>query len=318
MEANLKVLVTGGAGFIGSHLAESLVLNGHEVTVIDSLSDFLYSRELKKINTRDFASKGIKFYELDLSKDSLDELVGRQEVIINQAGMPGLVKSWSDVNEYFTSNVMALSKLLESARKANITKFIQISTSSVYGSKAVSTENSELRPYSPYGVSKLAAENLVRAYGDNFQIPFCILRYFSVYGPRQRPDMAYQKFISSIIRGDQIEIYGDGLQTRTNTFVSDIVNGTILAMESGDITNNNTYNLAGIQSVTLMEAILEIENQLGAQANIKYAPKRHGDQQETLGDITAAKKDFGYMPKVHFNEGISEQIRWNQSARPNL
>lgn len=312
---NLRVLVTGGAGFIGSHLSESLILNGHEVTVIDSLSDFLYSRDLKEMNIKHFADQGIKFHELDLATDNIDEIVGSQDVIINEAGIPGLIKSWNNFNEYMNSNVLALSKLLESVRKSNISRFIQISTSSVYGKKAISAENSELRPYSPYGVSKLAAENMVRAYGDNFGVPFCILRYFSVYGPRQRPDMAYQKFISAMLKGEEIEVYGDGSQTRTNTFVSDIVNGTILAMESGDKTDKKTYNLSGIQSISLKAAILEIESQLGVQAKIRFAPIRFGDQTETLGDVTAASKDFGYLPKIDFRAGINQQINWNRNVQ---
>jgi nucleoside-diphosphate-sugar epimerase len=310
---NLKVLVTGGAGFIGSHLSETLAMNGHEVTVIDSFSDFLYSRELKESNLVNFASQGILFQKLDLSTDLLDELVQSQDVVINQAGIPGLVKSWSHFSEYMNANVFGLSRLLESVKRSNVSKFIQISTSSVYGKKATGDENSELNPYSPYGVSKLAAENLVRAYSYNFGIPFCILRYFSVYGPRQRPDMAYQKFISAILKGEEIEVFGDGSQTRTNTFVSDIVNGTILAMESRTKTNNKTYNLSGVQSISLSNAISEIQNQIGQKAKIKFSTARFGDQKETLGDISLAKKDFGYSPVIDFTTGINRQIIWNRN-----
>jgi nucleoside-diphosphate-sugar epimerase len=308
----MRVLVTGGAGFIGSHLAETLSLHGHDVTVLDSLSSFLYSRRLKEENISGFSKKGIKFLKLDLLSDPLEEAVINQDVVINEAAIPGLEKSWSHLDVYLSSNVIGLGRLLEATRNVGqLSKFIQISTSSVYGKVATGSEDSALEPYSPYGVSKLAAENLVRSYGYNFGIPHTILRYFSVYGPRQRPDMAYQRFISAISRGEPIVIYGDGSQSRTNTFVTDIVDGTIAAMGAARTSNGKVYNLSGNEEVTLIEAITEIEYQLKKKAIIKFGNARAGDQKITSGDYSQAINDFSYSPKKDFKLGISEQIRWN-------
>ncbi len=309
----MRVLVTGGAGFIGSHLAETLSLHGHQVTVLDSLSSFLYSSRRKEENISGFNRMGIKFHHLNLLSDPLEEIVINQDVVINEAAIPGLEKSWSHLDVYLGSNVIGLGRLLEAAKNVGqLSKFIQISTSSVYGKVATGSEDSVLEPFSPYGVSKLAAENLVRSYGYNFGMPHTILRYFSVYGPRQRPDMAYQKFISAISRGEPIVVYGDGSQSRTNTFVSDIVDGTIAAMHAESKSNGRIYNLSGSEMVTLIEAITEIEYQLKKKAMIKFGNTRAGDQKITSGDFSQANKDFSYSPKKDFKSGIFEQIGWNK------
>ena len=307
----MKILVTGGAGFIGSHLAETLNDFGHNVVAIDSLSSFLYPDKVKIRNIEKFQSNGIEFHKVDLCRDNLEQLVKSSEIIINLAAIPGLVKSWEFFDKYIESNLLAVSKLLESCKNSNVQKFVQISTSSVYGRMATGNENSILNPFSPYGVSKLAAENLVNTYSANFNIPTTILRYFSVYGPRQRPDMAYQKIIKSILSGESIEIYGDGEQSRTNTFVSDIVKGTIEAVEAGNKTDGKTYNLAGRESMTLIQAILIIEKILGKKAKLISLPARDGDQIHTMGDISAAIKDYKYNPTTDFISGIEKQIKWN-------
>jgi len=308
---SVKILVTGGAGFIGSHLAEALNNIGHSLIVIDSLSSFLYPDQVKIKNIENFNSKGIEFHKVDLYRDNIEQFVKSAEVIINLAAIPGLVKSWDFFDKYVESNLLAVGKLLESCKSANVQKLVQISTSSVYGKIATGNENSKLNPFSPYGVSKLAAENLVNAYSANFNIPTTILRYFSVYGPRQRPDMAYQKIIKSVLSGHPIEIYGNGEQTRTNTFVDDIVNGTINAMEAGSETDGKTYNLAGREKISLIEAVHLIEKIIGKKAKIVHTPARDGDQMHTSGDISAAVKDFAFNPTTDFISGIERQIKWN-------
>jgi len=311
----MKILVTGGAGFIGSHLSEKLASEGHRVTVLDSLSSFLYSSELKSRNIENFKQLGINFFRVDLNDPEVGNIVKGMDVVINQAAIPGLVKSWTHLDEYMNSNVVGLGNLLKACSRFKIRKFIQISTSSVYGYEATGNENSDLKPHSPYGVSKLAAEKLVIAYGANFDIPFTILRYFSVYGPRQRPDMAYQKFITSIIDDQPIVVFGDGSQTRTNTYVSDIVDGTISVINAGEISNGKTYNLSGLKSVTLTEAIKIIESINGKAARITFGPAKVGDQKNTEGNISLARKELGYFPGTDFLNGLEAQFVWNYNLR---
>ena len=197
----MKILVTGAAGFIGSHLAEELNEQGHQVVAIDSLSDFLYPREIKERNIQNFKSLGINFFPVDIRSNRIDEIIKGCDYVINEAAIPGLVKSWSHMGSYIEANVLGLQNLLESSVKNEVKRFIQISTSSVYGKDAIGDESSSTNPYSPYGVSKLAAEKLAQAYSENYGLDVTILRYYSVFGPRQRPDMAYFKFIKAIAEG---------------------------------------------------------------------------------------------------------------------
>lgn len=313
----MKILVTGGAGFIGSHLAEKLKLNGHEVTVIDSLSDFLYGTKEKFENMLRFDELGIKFCKRDIATDPLDDLVEKQDVVINAAAIPGLVKSWSHIDAYMSANVIALGRLLEACKTSEIKRFIQISTSSVYGKNAYGNEEATKVPYSPYGVSKLAAENLARAYEANFDLPIVILRYFSVYGPRQRPDMAYQKFINSINNGLPIRVFGTGKQLRSNTYVDDVVDGTILATNLEVKIEGQVFNIAGQEEIELLYAISTIEKIIGKKAVFNFEKKRDGDQYITKGDFSAASMLLGYQPKISFEVGISRQIAWNLSRHQN-
>ncbi len=309
----MKILITGAAGFIGSHLSEYLSRAGHTVTAIDSLSDFLYSAEDKIKNTQHFSELGINFSKVNIAFDVLEEYTEGVDVIVTEAAIPGLVKSWNNLDTYLESNVLGLGRLLDAARKAKVKRFIQISTSSVYGRNAECNEEGMTNPYSPYGVSKLAAENLARAYQENFGLPITILRYFSVYGPRQRPDMAYQKFIKAIIRGDSFTVYGDGRQARSNTYVDDIVKGTALATNLDLRIEGRTINLAGHEKVELLDAITAIEKIIGKKAIYKFEPARAGDQFVTKGDYRLAERVLGYRPEVKFENGISRQIEWEFS-----
>lgn len=309
----MKILVTGGAGFIGSHLAESLSKQNHQVTVVDSISDFLYPAVDKLENIKAFNPKQIVFKKLDLEFDDLNELVTGQDVIINLAAIPGLVKSWSHIDAYMSANVLALGRLLEACKNSEIKRFIQISTSSVYGKNANGNEDATKEPFSPYGVSKLAAENLARAYEANFNLPIVILRYFSVYGPRQRPDMAYQKFIKSINNEQPFKVFGSGKQLRSNTYVDDVVDGTILATNLDLDINGQVFNIAGQESIELLDAISTIERIIGKKAKYSFEEKRDGDQYVTQGDFSAASLSLRYQPKTLFEVGISRQIEWNLS-----
>jgi nucleoside-diphosphate-sugar epimerase len=309
----MKILVTGGAGFIGSHLTEKLSQLNHKVTVIDSMSDFLYPSEYKRENIRFFDPQRVAFKKADLAVDDLSELVTGQDVVINLAAIPGLVKSWSHIEAYMSANVLALGRLLEACKNVKIRRFIQISTSSVYGKNANGNEDSKKEPYSPYGVSKFAAENLARAYEANFNLPVVILRYFSVYGPRQRPDMAYQKFINSIDKGLPFKVFGDGRQLRSNTYVDDVVAATTLATNLDFDLDGRNFNIAGHESIELLYAIRTIERIIGKRANFSFEEKRDGDQYLTQGNYSAASLSFGYKPKITFEDGITRQIDWNLS-----
>lgn len=307
----MKILVTGGAGFIGSHLAEKLTWDGHEVTVLDALSDFLYPRNLKEQNIKEITSHGIRFIQADMAKDNLLPAVEGQQIIINQAAIPGLVKSWTHLDQYVQSNIVGLGRLLEAALRSSIEKFIQISTSSVYGRDAVGNEDSLKTPYSPYGVTKLSAENLVKAYEANFNLDVTILRYFSVYGPRQRPDMAYHKFINAIRRNETITIFGDGHQSRSNTYVGDVVNATIASLYLDDCPGGKVFNIAGSESWELLQVIEKIEDILGKKAIIRFEPTRYGDQQITRGETTKAQKFLKWNAETNINEGLEKQIEWH-------
>jgi UDP-glucuronate 4-epimerase len=305
-----RVIVTGCAGFIGSHLCEHLLSKDYEVLGIDNFLSQSYSAEIKRENLLTLlGDKNFTFLELDLLDDINPELFKDGDYIINEAAMPGLPLSWADPNLYFRINTFLPMNLLHALSDVRISKFVQISTSSVYGRFAVGNENLELSPISPYGVSKLAAEHMVKNYCQNNHIPFNVLRYFSVFGPRQRPDMAYSQIISKLSSGETLHIFGDGKQSRTNTYVTDIAIGTTLAMEQGR--NGEVYNLSGKTSVTLMETIDFITKELGIKSpDIVRMSEREGDQRDTKGVFEKATADFGYNPQMDFWSGLREQIKF--------
>ena len=303
-------MITGSAGFIGSHLAENLLESGHEVLGIDNFLSSSYSREIKIKNIeKSMKYPNYTFLEIDLCSLEDSKVFQKDDIVINEAAMPGLPLSWVDPELYFRSNTFLPVNLLRLGETAKIKKFVQISTSSVYGKFAVGDESLPINPASPYGVSKLAAEQMVRNFCNIHDIEFNILRYFSVYGPRQRPDMAYSQIISKIIRDEQVFIYGDGKQSRTNTYVTDIVSGTIAAIDGAQ--NGEIYNLSGDISVSLLETVNFIASQLGKSGlRIEHLPERIGDQKETKGQFEKANKHFGYKPKVNFWDGLKEQIQY--------
>jgi UDP-glucuronate 4-epimerase len=308
-----RVVVTGCAGFIGSHLCELLVNSGYEVLGFDNFLSESYSAEIKQKNLDSLLGKtNFAFFELDLLGDIDPEMFRDGDYVINEAAMPGLPMSWADPNLYFRINTFLPINLLNALARKRIGKFVQISTSSVYGRFAVGNENLELNPSSPYGVSKLAAEYMVKNYCQNNSIPFNIVRYFSVFGPRQRPDMAYSQIISKLSQNEPVQIFGDGKQSRTNTYVTDIAMGTKLVMERGR--NGEIYNLAGNTSVTLMEAINFISRELDIKSpNIVRMPEREGDQRDTKGVYEKAQKEIGYEPQMDFWGGLRSQIEFHLS-----
>lgn len=310
MTSTTVCLVTGVAGFIGSHLAERLITAGQRVVGIDCFTDY-YPRALKENNlARLRATPGFTFIEGDLRTDALAPLLDGVRVVFHNAAMPGLVRSWVDFDGYMTCNLLATQRLLEAARYAGIQHFVHASTSSVYGRDASGDESLPLRPISPYGVTKLAAEHLVQAYSADFGLPYTILRYYSVYGPRQRPDMGYHLFIDALLRGQPITLFGDGTQSRGNTYVTDVVEANLAALAHGP--TGEAFNIGGGEEITANELLARLERLVGRPAVIRRASPRPGEQSRTLADIGKARRVLGWAPATGLDVGLAAQVAWQR------
>ena len=309
-------LVTGAAGFIGSHLSEALVGRGDRVIGIDAFIPY-YPETWKRSNLAGLMDhECFEFHAIDLRTDTLAPLVDKADTIVHLAAMPGLRRSWPDFDLYVSCNLQATQRLLEAVREAGIDHFIHGSTSSVYGREATGPETMPLKPVSPYGVTKLAAENLCQAYATNFDVPVTILRFFSVYGPRQRPDMAYTILIDALINGKPFTRYGDGEQTRSNTFVADIVQAILRASQHRDAALGEVFNVGGGDVVSLNQAIGILEDIMGAKARIEAGPLTPGDQKHTRADIGKAEELLNYRPATPVHEGLEAQVKWFRSRAP--
>lgn len=310
----MRVLVTGAAGFVGSHLTTALVREGHEVVALDCLLSDSYPRAVKEANLALIMDlPGVEVHRLDLRTDDLTGVVEGAEVVVNEAAMPGLMKSWADFELYASCNLLAVERLVRACLGAQVRRFVQVSTSSVYGEYALGDETAPTMPNSPYGVTKLAAENLVQAYHRNFGLPTVILRYFSLYGPRQRPDMAYHIFCEALLDGRPLTVYGDGRQSRSNTHVRDAVRATVAAMSCAQA--GAVLNVAGGEPIDLVSAVQILADEFGVVPHLTFASPRPGDQRETCGDTTRARESLGWKPEVGIDEGLREQARWHRERR---
>lgn len=313
---HLRVLliVTGAAGFIGSHLVEQLSERGYEIIAVDCMLENSYSARIKRQRFEYISRlRNVRCIELDLRYKIPKKLFEGAGAIINLAAMPGLMKSWTETRTYFECNVIVVDNLLQFSRESGGIPLLQISTSSVYGERAVNNEESELNPISPYGISKLSAEQLIKTYGELWSIPYCILRYHSVYGPHQRPDMAFHIICESILNNKEIIIYGDGSQIRSNTFVTDAAFATVLALDARH--SNEIFNVTGLEETSLIDAIRIIEESLGKKAILRFEPARPGDQSKTTTSYRKAFERFGYSPQVDIENGLHLQARWHLSMR---
>lgn len=306
----MRCLVTGCAGFIGSHLSEKLVESGFEVTGIDSFTDY-YDQRIKKDNVQNLKkSANFTLVKEDLLGVDLGKLLEGADYIFHHAAQPGVIASWgARFQEYINNNILATQRLLEAAKKVSLKSLIFASSSSVYGDcELPMREDRLLSPVSPYGVSKLACESLCYSYWKNFGVPVVSLRYFTVYGPRQRPDMAFHKFIQAILKGEEINIYGDGNQTRDFTYIEDAVKANFLVMEkdcSGEV-----FNIGGGTHTKVNEVTGLLERIMGKKARIRHINAQKGDMRDTLADIGKAKRLLNYNPRFDLTEGLKREIEW--------
>jgi UDP-glucuronate 4-epimerase len=313
----MRVFVTGAAGFIGTHLCSELIEFGHDVVAVDGFLDDLYPSSIKEANASYLRSRhGLNVVRADLRGPIPPDLVHGCEAVVNLAAMAGLVKSWSHFETYLACNVSAVHNLVEVCRDAGVRRFVQASTSSVYGEIAIGGEDSVLRPASPYGVTKLAAENLLRAHEAAGDLDVTILRYFSVYGPGQRPDMAYHRFIDALVNDREIAVYGDGSQTRTNTYVTDVATATRRAVEAH--LPQATLNVAGVEEISMLEAIHHLAASLGVRPRIRFFAPRLGDQRTTRGDSGLARRLLGDWAHVPVRTGLELQAQWQVGSSLNL
>jgi len=302
------VLLTGAAGFIGSNVLDQLQSRDFDVIAVDALIESNYGREQKLINWEEAISKfpETNFIVGDLRDPLFTRSLPSADYVIHEAAVPGLNLSWENFPLYESCNVIATQNLIEYAISRNVKRFVLASTSSVYGKEAIGGEDSLLQPVSPYGVTKLAAEKLVLAYAANFSLPYSILRYFSVYGDRQRPDMAYSIFCENLVSGKTINIYGDGNQSRTNTHVRDVARVTIESMLSKGM-ENQIVNIAGETELSVNAAIDILEAALNLHCSRNFMDPRKGDQTRTVGNINKAKSLGLHINSIGVKEGLTAQ-----------
>jgi nucleoside-diphosphate-sugar epimerase len=308
----MRAVVTGGAGFIGSHLVEALLDRGDEVEVIDSFTPY-YGRDAKEANAAAWRGRGAPLFELDLRTAALEPRFDGVDVVFHLAAQPGVRASWEQFDDYASHNLVATQRVLEAARVCGVRRVVTASSSSVYGN-AVSfptVEDDALRPHSPYGVTKRAVEDLARAYAANWGVQTVLLRYFTVYGPRQRPDMAFHRLCEAVLHGSPFPMFGDGSARRDFTFVSDAVAATVAAAES-DVPVAAAVNVAGGDEASMAEVFAMLEELAGRPVPLERRPAQAGDVDRTGGDTTLARALLGYRPSVSLREGLGRQLDWHR------
>lgn len=312
----MKYLVTGAAGFIGSHLVEKLLASGHEVVGVDNFLDN-YPRRYKDANLAAFAhDPKFTFIGEDLLQIDLQRLFDGISHVFHLAGQPGVRSSWgSEFDRYTENNIGATQRLLEAAKDLKLAKFVYASTSSVYGDTddLPMREDGRTRPVSPYGATKLAAEHLCYLYWQAFQVPTVALRFFTVYGPRQRPDMFFHIFMRALRRGGEVPLYDDGEQTRDFTFCADIVDGIIGAATYPG--KGEVFNLGGGSEISVLGAIAIIEKIAGRKAKLKRFDRQKGDVRHTRARLDEARSKLGYAPKFALEAGLAAEWEWVSSLQ---
>lgn len=305
------MVVTGAAGFIGSHLCERLLGEGYEVTGIDSFTDYYDPARKRENISHSLSRDGFDLVEDDLNRCDLPALFDGAAAVFHLAAQAGVRRSWgSEFSFYIDSNILATQKVLEAIRETGGTRLVYSSSSSVYGETEdlPMSEQHRLRPVSPYGATKLSGEDLCELYSFNFGISFVALRYFTVYGPRQRPDMAFSRFITASLQGGEIEIYGDGRQTRDFTFVSDAVEANILASRYDG--KEKIFNIGGGSRVSVLEVLDIIRRETGKEVSTFFKDRAKGDVLDTWADTSRALNELGFKPEVKLEEGLAREVEW--------
>jgi UDP-glucuronate 4-epimerase len=306
----MNILVTGAAGFIGSHLSEALNQSGHHIIGLDNFNSY-YHQDLKKANAQQLKQQGMMIHTIDLAQDYLIPFVQSADYIFHLAAQPG-ISATTPFSDYERNNLQATYRLLEAALQApHLKGFINIATSSVYGEDATGDESTEPRPTSFYGVTKLAAEQLVMSYARSNKLPACSLRLFSVYGPRERPEKLYPKLIHSIFSNQAFPLHeGSQDHLRSYTYVGDIVKGLIGCMQHFRICNGEIINIGTDVCITTAEGIALIEKIIGKKAQVITKPKRPGDQLKTHAHIEKARRLFNYHPSITPETGLAKEVEW--------
>jgi len=298
----MRYVVTGAAGFIGSHLLRALLDRGHDAVGWDAFTDY-YDPALKEEN-----AEGLPVERLDLTEDDVPDLRG-VDGVFHLAGQPGVLSFGKVFPVYVRHNVLASQRLFEAAAAAGA-RTLLASSSSIYGNAAAypTPEDTTPRPISPYGITKLACEHLAAAYGKEFGLEGLVVRYFTIYGPRQRPDMALAKMIACLVEGRSFELHGEGTQSRSFTYVDDAVEATILAMERAPA--ESVLNVGGGEEVSMLEVIETLAEVSGRPLELVPVSRRHGDQARTAADTTRIRAETGWEPRTRFADGLAAQWRW--------
>jgi len=308
----VNMLVTGACGFIGSNLCQSLLEDGHNVTGVDAFTDnYLLSQKRKnQSNLQKFGS--FNLIDGDLLGINIDQMIEGIDVIFHLAGQPSVQNSWGENFQTYTDrNIVLTQRLLRAAKKVDTLRFVNSSSSSIYGkvTSVPTNEADEKRPVSPYGVTKLAAENLVSLYGSEFGMRTVSLRYFTVFGPAQRPDMAFNKLIRAGSSGERFQMHGDGSQQRDFTFVKDVVEANKLAALT-DVSPGSVFNIGGGSPVSMNEAISMLEEIMGQKISLELTPFGPGNPMNTSSDCSAANSILGWKPETDIYSGLESQVKW--------
>ena len=317
MSYRWSAVVTGCAGFLGSHLCEALLASGHAVTGVDCFTDF-YARGLKERNVaRARRAPGFRLVEADIAEAPLEPLLDDVDVVFHLAAQAGVRPSFGDgFGEYLHHNVQGTQRLLEEIAGRELRAFVYASSSSVYGDQAVYPvgEDAPVRPLSPYGATKVITEQLAQAFWRSHGVPVVGMRYFTVYGPRQRPDMAFSRFLSRAVAGRPLPVLGDGRQVREFTYVDDVVAATIAAADGGE--QGTVYNIGGGQPVSILEAVALLEELLDRPLSLEYLEGAPGDPRRTDADITRAARDLGFQPATPLANGLAAHLEALHDGRP--
>jgi nucleoside-diphosphate-sugar epimerase len=307
----VKAVVTGAAGFIGSSLVDSLLADGHQVVGVDAFTDY-YERSVKESNLQAaLRNSSFRLLEGRVQDLALEPILGGQEVVFHLAAQAGVRASWGrEFSHYTDHNVLGTQRVLEAALQAGRPRVVYASSSSVYGDSDVLPlrEDAPCRPVSPYGVTKLAGEHLAVLYAKSFALPTVSLRFFTVYGPRQRPDMAFHRFLKAARDGEAIRVFGDGRQTRDFTYVSDIVAAIRAAAVSGR--PGSVYNVGGGERLALLDVLRTMEGVTGRPFRIVHEDAQKGDMKDTFADTSAARRDLAFRSTVALGEGLEREWAW--------